>query len=232
MLHITTLSGAGIGASSSSYSCSMSGVCTATSAAQAAIFMRLQQQLNRVRSMFGLPADVVTDGKIGAKTAAKLIRLAEQVEARLGSGADRIMTYYAVTTPEPTASRVASEALAIVQALERNGMSAAAWSVQDDSPVPAGAMPNPYVQPAHPPVITAQSLLPAWFHQYLTPSATNTPAAPTASTPTPVVVSTGPAVSATPGITAITPRGLKIGAMVGGLALAGGIIAAIVKSRS
>jgi len=128
------------------FTCSILGTCSGTTPAVTARFIALQRELNRVRPMFGLPADVSLDGKIGAGTLAKLMKLADKIVGRPNSSQfDNVFDKYAfnqtVDNPgevsiAPTTKVLASEALSVTQALERNGLTMQHyWAAQDQHPI-------------------------------------------------------------------------------------------------
>lgn len=107
-----------------SFSCSAIGTCTGTSPGVQIMFRKLQEQMNRVRKIYGLPADVVVDGKIGASTTAKLIKLAQKIAASIPSAKlDSTIEGYAIEVSGqlPKTSQVARDASDLVSALMRNG---------------------------------------------------------------------------------------------------------------
>ena len=101
----------------SSYSCSPNAVCSGNP-----IFGQLQTELNRVRQVYGLPADVATDGKIGVATLAALIKTAQAIDA-LGMQRDAVLddyVHYDISGVSP--KDLASEADVVLAALKRNGV--------------------------------------------------------------------------------------------------------------
>jgi lysozyme family protein len=194
-----------------SYTCS-GGVCRATTPQQQALFVQLQRELNRVRPMFGLPADVATDGVIGAGTLAKLMKLATKfVDDHNSSRFDRVFDKYAIDSGTlPTTSMVATDALTLVQALGNNGLTEQHYWAQQD----AAATVSPIVNLVKQVVATV------------------------ASKPQVAVVPVGP--TATPGSNALpspTPhalpkfKGVKVALGVLGALAAGGLVLGLITRR-
>lgn len=121
------------------FKCSITGVCSGTFAATTALFQQLQSELNRVRVVYGLPADVGVDGKIGASTLAKLIKTAQAINARLGELRDsRLDDYvYPDIATNISTKMLAAEADVILDVLRRNG-------VQGGPVVGGGGLVDPY----------------------------------------------------------------------------------------
>jgi hypothetical protein len=125
------------------FTCSILGTCAGATPAVTARFVALQREMNRVRPMFGLPADVSVDGKIGAGTLAKLMKLADRIVGSPNSSQfDNVFDKYALNqvvegvSIAPTTKVLASEALSVTQALERNGLTMQHyWAAQDQNPI-------------------------------------------------------------------------------------------------
>jgi hypothetical protein len=106
--------------------------CQATTPAKAAIFRKLQNELNRVRPMVGLVADVPVTGIIDVKTVAKTIKFAQKLFASTGGKIDPIFYNYAVEVADAGAGQgpvsqislavLAADAGAIIEALGRLGV--------------------------------------------------------------------------------------------------------------
>lgn len=100
--------------------------------------MRLQRELNRVRPMYGLPADVTVDGVIGTSTLAKLMKLAVKfVGDRNSAQFDGVFDKYAIEFGGtlPTPAMLAADALNVAQALERDGLTMQHyWAREDAAP--------------------------------------------------------------------------------------------------
>lgn len=191
----------------SSFSCSFTGTCSGSP-----LFAQLQQQLNRVRPIYGLPADVAVDGKIGLKTLAKLIKTAQAIDRKLGEARDSALDDYAFPDISGvTTKQLASEADIVLAALRRNGYSIG--RVPPD--VAAQSVLDPYVANAGSGVIPNKVAPIGPLIVHVGPTAPTTPLAPTAPT-------------------LRVPMGLKIagGAMLA-LGVAGGIAAIVagVKNR-
>lgn len=142
------------------YSCNVMGTCVGQTAQQTILFRDLQREINRMRSQNGLAPDAAVDGKIGASTTAKLIKLMDKL---ISSGmystrsADGTLNVGAKLDPvlyeyKDFSSRlVAAKALSILQALQRNGFSAVYWNIYDSTHNPnpganvsPGVTINPY----------------------------------------------------------------------------------------
>lgn len=139
------------------YTCTVLGTCSGTTPQQIAQFKQLQSELNRVRKRYGLPADVTVDGKIGAGTLAKLIKLATKLvgDRNLGDKVDKAIEAFAVgiaggtatSSPDfvglPSTKMIAGNASAIIQALGRDGIDAR-WAWMGG---PTGDWQNPATTP-------------------------------------------------------------------------------------
>lgn len=195
----------------SSYSCSFTGNC-----AGSPLFLELQRQLNRVRPIYGLPADVATDGVIGSKTLAKLIKTAQAIVKRLGENfdGDALSDYAYYDIAHPSTKSLAAEADVVVASLRRNG----------------------YAIGRVPPDVASQSLIDPYVTSAASPSSMpNMHLAPIG----PLIVNVGPTATQTappapptpfkPGI----PLGAKIaGGVVLGLGVVGGITAVVMGLRN
>lgn len=117
-MYVQQLLGTGVG-QPHTFSCSTSGVCSGSP-----YFKVLQQELNRVRPLYGLPADVVVDGKIGTVTLAKLIKTAQAINRALGERRDGALDDYVYPdiALNVTPKMLAQEAPAIAASLRRNGI--------------------------------------------------------------------------------------------------------------
>jgi hypothetical protein len=199
-----------------SFTCSsITGTCSGNP-----LFVTLQRELNRVRPIYGLPADVGVDGKIGTKTLAKLIKTAQAIDRRLGQVRDSALDDY--TYPDialnVTPKMLAFEADAVVAALRRNGYSTGHVPPE----VAAQSVIDPYVNnvasglPVPP---NFKSVLPS-----IGPLVVNV--GPTANTTSPAPIVPVP-------LTSKIPTGVKIaGGIVLGLGAVVGVAAAIAKARN
>ena len=135
------------------YACS-GGVCRATSPTQQLLFVKLQKELNRVRPMFGLPADVAVDGVLGTSTLAKLIKLSVKMVGDPNNARfDNVFDKYAIELGSqlPTVETLAADALNVAQALERNGLTMQHYWAQQDA---ISATPTPTATPFPPNFLT------------------------------------------------------------------------------
>lgn len=117
------------------------GKCVGANPAKVALFKLLQSEINRVRKVYGLAADLPVDGIIGPLTAARLIRLARTISSRVSFVDPAIDTYAIETTMLPGPQQVATDAADLVAALKRNG-----YDVEHTPPgLQVGALVDPYL---------------------------------------------------------------------------------------
>jgi hypothetical protein len=193
------------------FKCSITGVCSGTFAATTALFQQLQSELNRVRVVYGLPADVGVDGKIGSGTLAKLIKTAQAMNARLGELRDsRLDDYvYPDIATNISTKMLAAEADVILDVLRRNG-------IQGGPIVGGGGLVDPYQG-------VPGTIRPVSLPINIKPILQQIAVGPTA----------GGGAAASPGLPfPELPTGAKIvGVSLGGLFVAGGLLAVFLGLR-
>jgi hypothetical protein len=129
---------------SGAFFCTTAGTCTATNPGTQTLFKKLQSELNRVRKLYGMPADVWVDGKIGSSTTAKLIKTAQRIATIVpGMKLDPAIEGYAIEISGqlPSSSQVARDASDLVSALMRNGYAPGFVP----PPQQSGALIDPYL---------------------------------------------------------------------------------------
>lgn len=130
------------------YMC-QAGNCWGTTPSAVSLFKILQTEINRVRKVYGLTADIPIDGVIGPLTAARLIRLARTISSKVSHVDPAIDTYAIETVNLPGPDQVAADAAALVAALRRNGYDA----MHAPTSTKVDALINPY-QTTKPVVVT------------------------------------------------------------------------------
>lgn len=178
------------------------GKCRGGSPAMVTLFRQLQSEINRVRKVYGLTADLAVDGVIGPATAARLIRLARTISSRVSNVDPTIDTYAIETADLPGPEQVAADATALVQALRRDGY--AAGAVPPD--VQVGALVEPYLDQVNAGGVTR--FPPGNIVMPVGPTATQPPVVPGAHATPPIRMPSGKAAAIGLGVVAALSAGV------------------------
>lgn len=215
-----------LGLSASSFMCSSTGpngTCQGATQAVQRAFIDLQTEINRVGRAFGV-TKIATDGKIGPKTVAAVITVADRLGDKLRGDLDRALSDLLIEVEgSPTTARdVAGNVGAITAALKRDGAAERPWSILTAAQtavqtiLDAGAAGNqPPVAPGTPAPNPVPATTSPWAGYAPAPGALIDPY----GAPAPP-----PAYTAAPG----WPLWLKIALGVGAAAGVGGLTAALV----
>lgn len=207
-----------LGLAASSFICSSTGpngMCQGTTQATQRAFIDLQNEINRLGRTFGV-TKIATDGKIGPKTVAAVLAVADRLSDKLKGDLDRALDDLRIEVEgSPTTARdVASNVEAITAALKRDGAVEKPWSVLTAAQDVVHTFVDNITAAATAPPAAAT---PSPWAGYAPPGALVDPYAATPAPP-PVEYTSAPR----------WPTWLKITLGIGAAAAAGGVAAALV----
>lgn len=208
-----------LGLAASSFICSSTGpngVCQGTTQATQRAFVDLQTEINRVGRTYGV-TKIATDGKIGPKTVAAVITVADRLGDVLKGDLDRALGDLVIEVEgSPTTARdVASNVEAITAALKRDGSVEKPWSVLTAAQGAVHTFVDNVTAAATAPPAAAN---PSPWAGYAPPGALIDPYAAAPTAPPPVEYTSAPR----------WPTWLKITLGIGAAAAVGGAAAALV----